>query len=198
MGSFDSRTWKIYLDQDAQDRRDEILDHLKKNYDGPSDFVQQSLENERALSIEERIMRLEQDRKEIEQDLQKLKQIKSEREQMDKLRDKKELLKEKQKKLREISNEGVKSEEEVRQEVVEEIREKAQQSYKIDNVEEYMSKDRVQSRIQRRVESRLDSTVEVDELVQDIERLQSQIAELNGGREDWFMDLSQQETEVEA
>ena len=190
MGDFEVKErWKVYLDKPTKEKLREILDHLEEKYDGPSDFVQQKIQEEQALSIEERIQRKKQEKQEAESDLERLKRIKQEREQQDKLRDKRELLKEKQKKLREVADSGEKSRDEIREEVVEEMRKKAEGSPKIDDVEEYVDRDNVQRRIDRRVDSRFSSSEDVDELVEDINRLQKQVAELNGGEEDYFMDL---------
>ena len=189
MGEWSGKRWHPYLDEEAQERRDQILDHLKQNYDGPTHFVKEKLKEEQALDIQERIRRKEQNLKQKEEELEKLKRIKSERDTQDKLRDKRELLKEKQKKLRKIARKETKSEEEVREEVLENMREKAESSPKISDVEEWINSSRTQERIRRQVESRIESDFDVDELVETVERLQSQVAELNGGEEDYFMDL---------
>jgi len=190
MGEFEQKDyWKVYLDKETKEKIREIQDHLEANYNGKSDFVQQALQDEQALSIEERIRRLEEEREETDKQIEQLKRIKQEREQQDKLRDKRELLKEKQKKLREIADKDEKSRSEVRKEVVEEMREKAEGSPKIDDVDEYLEKDSIQRKIDRRVDSRFSSSEDKDELVEDINRLQKQVAELNGGEEDYFMDL---------
>jgi len=189
MGDFDGKRWHPYLDEETQERRDQILDHLQENYEGPSDFLKEKLREEKALSIEERIERKKQKKEEAESDLERLKRIKREREQQDKLRDKRELLKEKQSKLRELADKDEKSRSEIREEVVEEMREKAEGSPKIDDVDEYLEKDSIERKIDRRVDSRFSSSEDKDELVESINRLQKQVAELNGGEEDYFMDL---------
>jgi len=190
MGDFEVKErWKVYLDKPTKEKLREILDHLEDNYDGPSDFVQQKIQEEQALSIEERIKRAEQEEEEAQQKKERLKRIKQEREQQDKLRDKRELLKEKQKKLRELADKEQKSRSEVREEVVEEMREKAEGSPKIDDVDEYLEKDSIQTKISRRVDREFSSSQNKDELVECINRLQKQVAELNGGKEDYFMDL---------
>lgn len=198
MGSFEGNNWKIYLNKETRERVHEIKQHLEKNYEGPSDFVQQKLVDEKTLSVEQQIEKKQTELKNLQSDLEQLKQIKREREQMDKLRDKKELLKEKQKKLRKLGNQNTLSREQIRAEIVEKMREKAESSPKIGDIDDYLQKDRIKTRINRKVESRVQSTGSVDDLVEDVERLQKQVAELNGGREDWFMDLTQQEEEVEA
>lgn len=185
MGSFDGTRWRPYLDEEAQEIRDEKIDHLKRKYDGPSDFIKQKLKEEEVLSIEEKIQKFESEINEKKEDLEKLKQIKREREQQDKLRDKKELLKEKQKKLRKVQRESGLSREEIEQNLREEWEENRVPSH-ID-VDEYIQNNK--EMFERRVENRLEKTEDVDELVEDVQRLQEQVADLNGGREEWFMNL---------
>jgi myosin heavy subunit len=193
MGKFEGKRFRVYLDQEAQQRRDEILDHLQRNYDGPSDFVKQKLEEEQALSIEEKIQKLQSEMQEKEEELKKFKQIKREREEQDRLRDKKELLKDKQKKLRKLSGRNGKTEQQIREEVKEEHLENKPDRF---SDEEYLEKK--SDRIERVVESRLSSSPDLDELVESVQRLQGQVEELNGGREDWFLDLDQEKLEVDA
>jgi len=191
MGSFEGRTWKIYLDEETREQVHQIKEHLQEHYDGPSDFVQEKLHEEEALDIDERINRARQEKKELDEKLSRLQQMKTDREEASMLRDKRELLKSKQEKLTEMRKEDnsvSKSREEVRQEVVEEIREKCRSSPKVDDVDEHLESERVQSRIEHRVDSRMPDK-DVDQLVQDVRRLQEEVAELNGGRESYFLDL---------
>lgn len=189
MGSFEGRTLKAYLDQEARDRRDEILDHLKRNYDGPSDFFKQKLKEEKALNVEERIQKLESEVWDKKEDLDKLRQIKNEREKQDKLRDKKELLKEKQKKLREASDKANLTKEDAEQEALNQLRNHSRFS---DMSEEEL---RELPAFERKVDSLLG--IDLDQLVEDVQRLQEQVADLNGGREEWFMDLEPEALEVD-
>lgn len=191
MADFQGKRWQPYLDQEARERRDEILDHLQRNYDGPSDFIKQKLLEEDALSLEEKIQKFESEVEEKKEDLEKLKRIKREREEQDRLRDKKELLRDKQEKLRKISRRETQSREEIRESVEEKIL-----SRKPDHLsdQEYLSKK--SDRIDRIVEHRLTESPDVDSLVEDVQRLQRQVEELNGGRESWFMELERVEGEV--
>ena len=194
MGSFEGKYWKIYLDEKTRERRDEILDHLKAEYNGPSDFTQQALMDEQAMSLEERIERKQQDIEEQKNELQQLKQIHREREQQDKLRDKKELLKEKQRKLRKIQRRGNVTEEDALCNAATQVWntcvEKAGKPKNSDvSARDLFSKDRYQRRVQHFKQKQLESSEDVDQLVEDVQRLQGQVAELNGGREDWFLDL---------
>jgi len=187
MGDFDGKRWRPYLDQDTQDRRDEIIDHLEQNYDGPSDFVKQKLMEEKPLDIDEQIKRARQDKNELEEKLSRLEQIKKEREQASQLRDKRELLKEKQKKLKEASQQGYMSEEKIREEVIQKCKDKVSSSGQLDSIDELSIG--VDERVRRRVEKQ----PVVDELVKEVQRLQDEIESLNGGREDFFIDLEDHE-----
>jgi len=186
MGDFDGQRWRPYLDEEARERRDEIIEHLKRNYDGPSDFIKQKLIEEETLSIDEKIQKLEDDVEEKKEDLQKFKTIKREREQQDKLRDKKELLKQKQSKLEEIRDEGVDSFHEI---MMYEIKQREKRGYDCSDPE-------LARTVLNRAERKFEKQPDVDELVEEVERLQRQVKELNGGREDWFLDL--QSVEVSA
>ena len=194
MGDFEVKErWKVYLDKPTKEKLHEIKEHLEENYEGPSDFVQKKIQEEEVLDIDQRIERAKQKEERHRNERKKLEQIKSEREEASKLRDKRELLKEKQKQLRKISDKGIKSEEEIRQEQVQHFREKAMNSGKVDDVDEHMNKERVQNMIDRRVKKKASSNPDVDELVESVERLQSEVAELNGGREEYFMDIEAEE-----
>jgi len=193
MGDFPVKDyWKIYLNDEAKERVREIQDHLEENYESRSDFLRKKLKNEKALSIDERIERVKQEKREQEDKLERLKQIRREREQQDKLRDKRDLLKQKQEKLRKIQHQN-KSESKIRKQVKQKILKDKRARFSED---EWLEKK--SDKIDRLVESRLESLEDqdVDELVEDVQRLQEQVAELNGGEEDYFMDLEQ--TEVKA
>lgn len=186
MGSFDGKIWKIYLDEEARERRDQIKDHLEENYEGPSDFGKQALMDENVLTVEERLERLRKDKKELEQKEERLQQIIREREQQDKLRDKRELLKEKQKKLREVSDKDPLSRQEAEEKALQYVKEKnastiEEQDLSDEEIKEFRG-------FKKKVEE-LTSDVDIDSLVEDVQRLQRQVRELNGGEEDYFMDL---------
>lgn len=183
MGSFDGNYWKIYLNKEAQERRDEIKDHLEENFDGPSGFVSQALDDVDALSPREKLERIQQDKKEIERKEEQLKQVIEDRERQKKLREKRELLKQKQEELRKVSQES-RSEEAIREEVREEEKERNHTQL---SDEEWLEKN--SERIERKVQNRLDEEIDVDQLVQEVQRLQDEISELAGTEEDFFMEL---------
>jgi len=194
MSDFGGKRWRPYLDEETQERRDEILDHLQEKYDGPSDFLKQKLMEEKALSIDERIERKEQKQQEVENDLERLKRIKNEREQQSQLRDKRELLKEKQEKLREIADSGSKSFEAVCRDAMEKSLKRKPNHL---TEKEYLCNDYRKKKIGARIESALEkeNDRDVDELVSDVQRLQREIEELNGGPEGYFMSLEKVEGE---
>lgn len=184
MGDFKGNTWHIYLNQDAKERRDEIINHLEGNYDGPSEFVKQKLEQETALNIEERIERAKSEKEEYEDKIQRLQRIKQEREEQSALRDKKELLVEKQKKLRKVQKKDLDTEEEILRKVKRRAEEKVSSSSQIDSLED------LAVGIDERVRRHKAKQPDLDELVEEIERLQSEICELNNGENlDCFLDL---------
>jgi DNA repair exonuclease SbcCD ATPase subunit len=191
MGSFDGQKWIVYLNEEARERRDEILDHLQGNYDGPSEFVREKLEQETALDIDERIKRAESKEKEAKEKRERLERIKREREEQSQLRDKKELLQEKQDRLQKIQS-CDKTEDAVREEVKDKILENKPPRF---SDKEYLEK--TSDRIERMIEQRLESGSDVDKLVKDVERLQSEIRGLNGGEDlDCFLDLRTEEVEA--
>jgi hypothetical protein len=188
VASFDGRTWKAYLDQEARERRDEILDHLEGNYDGPSDFLKQKLMEEAALSIDERIERKQSKLEDEKQDLQRLKRIKREREEQSQLRDKRELLEQKQKRLQEMDDE-VMSAHDAYMAVFDKFEDKS--NYDMKDHEFVKAK---WDRICRMAESKVEETPDVEQLVKDVQRLQREISELNGGDDlDCFIDVEKTE-----
>lgn len=190
MGDFGGKRWRPYLDEEAQKIRDEKLQHLKENYEGPSDFIKKKLKEEKVLDIEERIRRAEKDLEEEKERLEKLKQVKKERDQQDRLRDKKQLLKDKQERLKEIQESGM-SEEAVRKRVRQRQLKRKPPRY---SDEEYL--EMKSDRVDRMVENRLESQSDLDELVEEVRRLQGQVEELNGGEGlPWFMDLDAEDME---
>jgi len=194
MGSFDGKRWRAYLDEEAQEIRDEKLDHLKRNYNGPSDFLKKKLKEEDVLSVEQKIQKIESEIDEKKDDLEKFRQIQRQREVQDKLRDKKELLKEKQKKLRKVQRSGYGSEVDAWYVAASRAWKRCVKSAehpKTDHesaVEAFEDKN-LAGRVRAWKDRELDKQVDVDELVEDVERLQDQVADLNSGREDWFLDV---------
>jgi len=183
MGNFDGNIWKIYLDKKAREKRDEIIDHLEENYDGPSDFATQALEDEDALSPQQKLERIQKDKKEIERKEKKLKQVIEDRERQQKLRDKREALKKKQQRLRKISQ-GANSEEEIRKQMIEKEKER-----KVAHLTEEEWLEKRSDHIEKKVQNRLEEDVDIDSLVQEVQELQEEVSELNGGEEDFFMEL---------
>jgi len=177
VSEWNKQYWKIYLDKETRRRIEEILDHLDEHYEGPSDYVQQKLMQEDALSIEERIQRNKQKKQEFDEKIERLKRIKQEREQSKKLKDKKELLKSKQEKYEKIMDEGLRSEEEIRQE---KKRKRKERGHDLDDPE-------IQEYIDRSVQRELEKQPDVNELIKDIKRLQSEVEELES-QKDWFIE----------
>lgn len=187
MADFDVKDyWQIYLNEEMKERVKQIQDHLEDNYEGKGDFLQAKLEQEQPLSLEDRIEKARKKREEFEEKEQRLKQIKRERSQQDKLRDKRELLKEKQKQLRKIQESGLNSEAQL---LKEQALARVNRGYDIRDEE-------IQEYIRDSVDRALEKRPDLDELVEDVQRLQRQVAELNGGEEDYFMDLGDLEVKA--
>lgn len=189
MGSFDGDTWKIYLSQEARERRDEIIDHLRDNYEGPSHYLREKLVEENALDVEQQIERTESEMRELEEKLKRLRQIKEERDQQQTLRDKKELLQQKQDKLRDLRENAELSEEQVEQEIIENLKGRSA----LPDSEEEIRETRAFSKLK---EKRFGGE-NLDKLLSDVQRLQEEVRELNGGEElDCFLELGQEPAEV--
>jgi len=164
---------------------------LQGNYDGPSEFVREKLEKETALDIEERIKRAESKEKEAKEKRKRLERIKREREEQSALRDKKELLQEKQDKLRELADKDPISREDAERQALQQLNQRS--------TFEKMGDEEVKET--RAFDKKVDSLTadqNKDELVEDVQRLQKQVADLNGGPEDYFMDLQQSDMEVQS
>lgn len=198
MGNFSGKRWQPYLDEETQEIRDEKLDHLKRNYDGPSDFIKQKLKEEDALTVEQKIEKVQSEIKEREEDLKKFKQIKRQREQQDKLRDKTELLREKQKKLRKVQRKDFGTEVDAWYQAASRAWKRSKKSVqhtKTDHetVAEAFHDKNMEKKVRAWKDRAMDNRVDVDELVEDVQRLQDQVEKLNGSRKDWFLDLQKVE-----
>lgn len=187
MGNFTGKdTWKIYLDKQTKQKVKDLADYLENNFEGPSDYVQTKLQEEDTLSDREKYEKFKQKRDEFEEKAQQMKQVIQDREKQDKLRDKKELLKQKQSKLEEVRDTGFKSREEIREE----------EFAKRENSNHDFSEEEMKEAVDRAVERKLDKRLDVDELVEEVQRLQNQISELQNEDEEWFMDLQPVKQEV--
>jgi|APHM01.1.fsa_nt_gi hypothetical protein len=183
-----SKTWRVYLNQETRDELREIMPHLEENYNGPSDFVQQKIHEEQPLSIEEQIDRAEQDKNDAETRLKRLRSIKRERESKEKLESLRTELRSKQHKLREARESSSMSEAEALHAACQ--RELSNKPARFDKSSYLEKKAR---RVSRRAEKLTGDGRDVGSLKREVEELQEQVAELNGGREDWFISL---DTEV--
>jgi len=184
------QSYNVYLDEKSREKLHEIKQHIEENYGGISSFVQAKIQEEQPLSIEQKIQQAKQEEREAAERRKQLEQIHNERQEQSALRDKRELLEQKQEKLQELD--GAPSKDVVRSRVEDEMLERKPSRF---SDEEYLEKKKRQ--IDRRVESRLDEMPDVEQLVEDIQRLQDEICDLNGGEDlDCFMDVEPQEQEV--
>lgn len=191
MGDFSGTKWHPHLNEEARERRDEIRDHLEEKYENPSHFIREKLREEKALDIEERIRRKEMEKEQTEQDLKQLKQMKKDRNQRKELDEKEPVLKEKQEKLREVVSEDGMSREEAEKKVFAQLDDRA--AFQDMGEEEIKQTNSFKSKVEELVSSH-----DVDQLVEEIIQLQERVQELNGGPEDYFMDLDQSDVEVQS
>jgi len=176
--------WKIYLNKESKERIREIQDHLDDNYDGKSDFVQNKLQEEKPVSLEERIKKAKEKKQREEERLEKLKQVKKEREDQQTLKDKKELLRKKQEQFDDLENFEPFSEQKIIHETARNIKKS------VNNSGESLHESEIaQDQISKRIGKKLDQRTDPSQLVREIERLQEEVSDLNGGREDWFLDV---------
>jgi len=165
---------------------DEFIEYLDREYDGPTVFLESALRKEKKqkTTLDERIEKLDQKEDEVRSKKQRLIEKKRERQKKDKLDKKKRELKELQKELQTISNEGLTTREDAEEEVLKSYRNRVKYS----DMSDPEIKDDLHG-FERMVEDRMDDQEHVRNLVDDIEELQDEICELNGGDDlDWFVD----------
>lgn len=164
---------------------DEFIEYLDREYDGPTGFLESALSKEKKqkTTLDERIEELDQKEDEVRSKKQRLIEKKRERQKKDKLDKKKRELRDFQKELQTISNKGLTTREDAEQQVLKAYRNRAKYS----NMSDSEIKDRID--FEHMVEKRMDDQEHVRNLVDDIEELQDEICELNGGDDlDWFVD----------
>lgn len=183
--------YHLYVNQKTKERMKEIENHLQEKYDGISDFVEKKMQEEQALDIDERIRRKKQEKREAKEDLKQLKQVKKDRNQRKELDEKEPVLKEKQEKLREVVSEDGMSREEAEKKVFAQLEDRA--AFQDMGEEEIKQTNSFKSKVEELVSSH-----DVDQLVEEIIQLQERVQELNGGPEDYFMDLDQSDVEVQS
>jgi DNA repair exonuclease SbcCD ATPase subunit len=165
---------------------DEFIEYLDREYDGPTVFLESALRKEKKqkTTLDERIEKLDQKEDEVRSKKQRLIEKKRERQKKDKLDKKKRELKDLQKELQTISNEGLTTREDAEEEVLKSYRNRVKYS----DMSDPEIKDDLHG-FERMVEDRMDDQEHVRNLVDDIEELQDEICELNGGDDlDWFVD----------
>jgi chromosome segregation ATPase len=186
-----SKNWKVYLDQETQDELREIMPHLEEHYDGISDFVQQKIHEEQPLSIEQQIEQAEEEKDDVEERLKRLRSIKREQESREKLESLRSELRSKQDKLREAQESSSMSEADALYAACQrELEYKRAQFTKVEWLEKKAD------RVSRKAEKLMGDGRDVGSLKREVEELQEQVAELNGGREDWFISLDSEAVEA--
>jgi len=165
---------------------DEFIEYLDREYDGPTGFLESALSKEKKqkTTLDERIEELDQKEDEVRSKKQRLIEKKRERQKQDKLDKKKRDLRDLQKELQTISNDGLTTREDAEEEVLKSYRNRVKYS----DMSDSEIKDDLHG-FEHMVEDRMDDQEHVRNLVDDIEELQDEICELNGGDDlDWFVD----------
>jgi len=173
---------------------DEFIEYLDREYDGPTGFLESALRKEKKqkTTLDERIEKLDQKEEEVRSKKQRLIEKKRERQKQDKLDKKKRELRDLQKELQTISNEGLITREDAEEQILKSYRNRTRFS----DMSDSEIKDELHG-FEHMVEKRMDDQEHVRNLVDDIEELQDEIYELNGGDDlDWFVDPLQK-VEVE-
>jgi len=181
-----TKTWKVYLDDETRQQIREIMHHLEDNYEGPSDFVQQKIKEEQPNSLAQRIKRAEQQKQDAEDKLDHLKEIRRERNQEERLEDLRDKLRSKQQELQEAEQSKVLSEAEALQLACDKELE-----HKMSNMPDTQYLEKKARRVKRRADKLMDSSADVQSLREEVSDLQNRVADLNGGREDWFLELQE-------
>lgn len=165
---------------------DEFIEYLDREYDGPTGFLESALRKEKKqkTTLDERIEKLDQKEEEVRSKKQRLIEKKRERQKQDKLDKKKRELRDLQKELQTISNEGLITREDAEEQILKSYRNRTRFS----DMSDSEIKDELHG-FEHMVEKRMDDQEHVRNLVDDIEELQDEICELNGGDDlDWFVD----------
>lgn len=164
---------------------DEFIEYLDREYDGPTGFLESALSKEKKqkTTLDERIEELDKKEDEVRSKKQRLIEKKRERQKQDKLDKKKRELRDLQKELQTISNDGLTTREDAEEQILNTYRNRAKYS----DMSDSEIKDRID--FEHMVEKRMDDHERVQNLVDEVEELQDEIVELNGGDDlDWFVD----------
>lgn len=169
---------------------DSFKKHLEKEYDGFTDFVESKMHQElsEVPDLEEKIDNLESELQEKMKRLESLKQKKQRQDRQQNLRSKEKKLRRVQDKIRFLQDNEVKSEEEIREN--KRLKMKNRAGMDVSDPETQKLIDRA---VEKELEKQPDMDADLGTLVEEARRLQSEIAELNGGREDWFLEIEELE-----
>jgi len=179
---------KVYFNKEIIEVVNRKKEHLIQNYDGPTDFFQSKLEQEETLSPEEKLEQIEEKEEEIKSEKQRLKEKIRERERDQKLSELEDKLRDKQDRLDSLLEGDFVSREEAEEKALNKLSDRSG-----------AWSDMTESEIRdtRAFEKHVDELVctedDVEQLKKEVDRLQRNVAELNGGREDWFLELDSME-----
>jgi len=179
--------------QEEMLENDRFQEHLEKEYAGFTDFVETKMREEfnNLPTLEDEVESLEQELERKREELKDKKQKLKKQNRQHILQEKRKELRSVQEDIKYLENNDVKSESEIREEKERHFRENTDFDVEMDETQELI--DRA---VQDALEDQPDLDQDLDELKQRATELQSEISELNGGPEDWFIQI--EEAEVKA
>jgi len=192
-GDWEGDSKHLYFNDKHKELIEEKKEHLKTNYDGIGDFFLQALIEEQTLSPEEKLKQIEEKEEEIKNEKQRLKDKIRQRERDEKLDELEDKLRSKQDKLDSLLGGDFVNREEAEQQALNSLKSDSRRDWTDDKSDEEIMDTRA---FEKKVDKLVCTEDEVEELKKEVDRLQRKVAELNGGREEWFLDL--QESEVSA
>jgi len=174
----------------------EFIDHLEQEYDGFTDFVECKLREERneMPDLEKKIEEKEEKLDQLYEELQGLKEKKERQENRELLEEKRQRLRDLQKEFKRLQRDGLVSRDEAEEKVLSKARSRVMYQ---DLSDEEIVSELGEENFENQVERHLVDKEQLSDLRKEISSLQDEIESLNGGREDFFIDLDDHE-EVQA
>jgi len=184
---------EIYFNEQIQELIKQKKNHLVETYEGPTEFFQRKLEREDVLSPEEKLEQIQEKKQEILNEEERLTEKIRERERDQKLDELEDKLRDKQDRLDSLLSSEFVSREEAEQQALKSLKSDSRRGWTDDKNDEEIMDTRA---FKKKVDKLVCTEDEVEDLKKEVDRLQRRVAELNEGREEWFLDL--QEIEVSA
>lgn len=156
-------SWHVYINQDMKDKVEDNIDILEEHFEGPGELVKEKLEeiNDQYASLEQRIERKREELEEERRELQEMEDRLDQKTRKQQRRRKLEELKQLKSDYEQYKEQGVKTEEEIREELIEK---RKARGHDVEDPE-------VQKFIERSVEKKLERRPNLDELRDRIDEL---------------------------